>query len=131
MDLSLLVGAWRGGPMAVLLALWVPAALGWVLVARGLLRRPAGTARKSALIAHVLTPVALALLATQAGYGHLSTVTAASAEWWGLLLVTRGRPGRLLDPGGGALGLLAGWLAVTALLLVALTRVLSLSLPAL
>jgi hypothetical protein len=104
-----------------LTALWTLAAAGWLLVAVGLGRGPAETARTAALTAHALTPFGALLVNAILGYGLLFTTIALTAEWWALLLATSGRPRRLTDPARGGLARLAAWLALAAGLACALT----------
>jgi hypothetical protein len=104
-----------------LTALWILTGAGWLLVAAGLGREPAETARTAALTAHVLTPFGALLVNSILGYGLLFTTIALTAEWWALLLATSGRPRRLTDPASGGPARLAAWLAVTAALTYGLT----------
>ncbi|WP_119727583.1 hypothetical protein [Thermomonospora amylolytica] len=104
--------------------LWILAATGWLLMAIGLARAPADTARTAALTAHALTPIGVLLVSAALGYGSLFALLALAAEWWAAMLVTLGRPWRLADPARhGAAGpvRLAAWLAAFGALAAGLT----------
>ncbi|MFC7729584.1 hypothetical protein [Actinomadura keratinilytica] len=81
------------------------------MIAVGLRRGLAGTARRAALLAHGLTLPGLVLGASLAGFGALHVTIAAAAQWWALAAVTGLRPERLTQR--GALPRLAAWLALT------------------
>ncbi|KAB2347553.1 hypothetical protein F8566_20600 [Actinomadura rudentiformis] len=97
---------------ATVLAVWVLSAAGWGAVAGGLCRGLSGYTRRLALLAHVLTLPAVVLFPSILGFGFLYLSIAVAAEWWALILVTRGRPERLVLRGD--LRRLAAWLALTA-----------------
>ncbi|RAY11840.1 hypothetical protein DPM19_28090 [Actinomadura craniellae] len=111
-------------PALVPTTLWLCAVAGWVVVAAGLWRWPAGTRRKAALTVHALTPPGLVLFCASLGQGLLYGIATATAGWWALAALTRLRPARLLDPAGGAGGLLAAWLGVTVTMTYATLRLL-------
>ncbi|TNY36816.1 hypothetical protein [Thermomonospora catenispora] len=102
-------------------AVWILAGVGWLLVAAGLFRGPAGAARTAALAAHALTPVGVLLITMTLGYGALFALLALVAEWWAAVLVTLGRPWRLADPVRHGTARLAAWLATSGALAVWLT----------
>lgn len=109
--------------LATLDALWLGTALGWALIAARLSVGLTGRARRAALAVHGLTPLAILLGCALIGLGSLYATIVLAAQWWALALVTRLRPERLTDPAGNGLGMLAGWLAATALLIFALHSV--------
>ncbi|MFI0449494.1 hypothetical protein [Actinomadura sp. 6N118] len=100
-----------GIPVTVL-AVWIVAATGWGAVAGGLRRGLSGYTRRLTLLAHVLALPAVVLFPSILGFGFLYLSIAVAAEWWALILVTRGRPERLVQQGD--LRRLAAWLTLTA-----------------
>lgn len=98
----------------VIVPLWLAALGGWFAVAAGLRRGLTGRARVAAQAAHALTIVMVLLGGTVFGYGLLFMTVTATGAWWALLIVTRFRPERLVDPPAGALGTLGGWLVLSA-----------------
>lgn len=98
----------------VLVPLWLAAAGGWFAVAVRLRHGLAGQARTAAQAVHALTLVLVLLGGMVFGYGLLFMVVAATGAWWALLIVTRFRPERLIDPPSGALGTLGGWLVLSS-----------------
>ncbi|MEW2358753.1 hypothetical protein [Spirillospora sp. NPDC029432] len=103
-----------------LLALWLLAVTGWLAVTLGLARAPAGFARRTALLAHLMTGPGVVLFCAVTGFGSLHGTIALAAEWWALILVTGLRPGRLLAT--GTLPRLAAWAAAAAALALLATR---------
>jgi hypothetical protein len=101
----------NGVPVTVL-TVWIVAAAGWGAVAGGLRRGLSGYTRRLALLAHVLTLPGVVLFPSVLGFGFLYVSIAVAAEWWALILVTRGRPERLVLRGD--LRWLAAWLTLTA-----------------
>ncbi|MFG2003591.1 hypothetical protein ACGFNU_30960 [Spirillospora sp. NPDC048911] len=99
------------GVPATVLVVWIAAVIGWGVVAGGLGRGLSGYPRRLALLAHVLTLPGVVLFPSILGFGFLYASIAAAAEWWALILVTRGRPERLVLRGD--LRGLAAWLALT------------------
>ncbi|PKK15168.1 hypothetical protein [Thermomonospora sp. CIF 1] len=81
-----------------LTTLGVLAVCGWLLAGLGLRRGLVEAARTPALTAHALTPFGALLVSAVLGFGALFTLIAMTAQWWALLLVTLGRPHRLVDP---------------------------------
>jgi hypothetical protein len=95
-------------------ALWLLALAGWGVVASRLWRGLPARSRGASMSAHVLTLGGIMARSSLLGYGLLDAVVVATAGWWALLVVTRARPERLLDPERGASPLLLAWSAVTA-----------------
>lgn len=103
-----------------ILTLWLLALTGWLAVLADLARAPAGFARRTALLAHVMTPPGVVLACAMLGYGSVHGAVAVTAEYWSLVLVTGFRPRLLLAY--GTLPRLAAWSALTVALLLAGTR---------
>lgn len=101
------------GIPAALPVLWLLTGAGWTATAVGLYRGLSGFGRRTALIAHVMTPPGAALVCMTWGLGSLFATIALAAEWWALLLATGLRPERLVT--SGTLPRLAAWSALTAL----------------